>query len=61
MQAPPTGQPLSRSLNDIGFDGVLSFETAPVLTSFPEAMKPTVLRFIRDIGEYISDELEKSL
>ncbi len=35
--------------------------TAPVLTSFPEAMKPTVLRFIRDIGEYISDELEKSM
>ena len=50
-----------QALKDIGFDGVLSFETAPVLTSFPEAMKPTVLRFIRDIGEYISDELEKSL
>lgn len=35
--------------------------TAPVLTSFPEAMKPIVLRFIRNIGEYISDKLEKSL
>lgn len=41
-----------RGLRAIHFDQVLSFETAPVLSAFPEEMKPEVLRFIRQIGRY---------
>ena len=48
-----------RGLRRIRFDGVLSFETAPVLTAFPEAMKPDVLRFIADIGKYFWGEIKK--
>lgn len=40
-----------RGLKAIGFKGVLSFETAPVLTAFPEAMKEDVLGFIAKIGK----------
>ena len=35
------------------FDGVMSFETAPVLTAFPERMKQDVLSFIAKIGQYL--------
>jgi len=41
-----------RGLRAIQFNQVLSFETAPVLDSFPQEMKPQVLRFIAEIGEY---------
>ena len=41
-----------RGLKTIEFDGVLSFETAPVLTAFPEAMKEDALGFIAKIGKY---------
>lgn len=41
-------------LKNIHFDRVLSFETAPVLTAFPEEMKPQALRFIAEIGEYFA-------
>lgn len=41
-------------LRKIRFDKVLSFETAPVLTAFPEEMKAKTLRFIADIGEYFA-------
>lgn len=41
-----------RGLKAIDFKGVLSFETAPVLTAFPEAMKEDVLGFIARIGKY---------
>ncbi len=43
-----------RGLRNIGFDQVLSFETAPVLTAFPDGMKQEVLGFIADIGKYFS-------
>lgn len=46
-----------RGLKNIHFDGVLSFETAPVLTAFPEEMKPQALRFIAEIGEYIKNQI----
>ena len=36
----------------------LSF-TAPVLTSFPEQLKPQVLKLIADIGRYFIVEIEK--
>ena len=48
-----------RGLKKIKFDKVLSFETAPVLTAFPEEMKTTVLKFISDIGKYFSKEIAK--
>lgn len=41
-----------KGLKAIDFKGVLSFETAPVLTAFPEAMKEDTLGFIAKIGKY---------
>lgn len=46
-----------RGLRAIQFDGALSFETAPVLSSFPEIMKQDVLRFIAQIGSYFAEEI----
>lgn len=46
-----------RGLKKIGFDGVLSFETAPVLASFPEEMNMDVLSLIARIGEYFSEAI----
>ena len=39
-----------KGLRNIKFQGVLSFETAPVLTTFPDRMKADVLSFIAKIG-----------
>lgn len=47
-----------RGLRAIKFDKVLSFETAPVLTSFPDEMKQDALRFIARIGEYFISKLD---
>lgn len=47
-----------RGLQNISFQGVLSFETAPVLTAFPEVMKRDTLAFIARIGEYFAGRLE---
>lgn len=44
-------------LKAIKFDKVLNFETAPVLTSFPNVMKEDTLKFIANIGEYFKGEL----
>lgn len=46
-----------RGLRKISFDGVLSFETAPVLSAFPDRMKQDVLSFIAGIGEYFAGEI----
>ncbi len=43
-----------RGLKNIDFDGVLSFETAPALSVFPEIMKQEVLKFIANIGAYFA-------
>lgn len=43
-----------KGLKNINFDGVLSFETAPVLTSFPDEMKEDVLKMIYKTGIYLS-------
>ena len=48
-----------KGLRNIGFDKVLSFETAPVLTTFPQIMTPQVLSFIAGIGDYFRIEIEK--
>lgn len=44
-------------LKKIQYNGVLSFETAPVLTTFPDIMKQEVLGFIANIGRYFADEI----
>lgn len=46
-----------RGLKAIGFSGVLSFETAPVLSSFPEEMKEDTLAFIARIGAYFGSRV----
>lgn len=48
-----------RGLRNINFDKVLSFETAPVLTAFPDVMKADVLAFIANIGRYFGEALEE--
>lgn len=47
-----------RGLQDIRFQGTLSFETAPVLSAFPKAMKQDTLAFIARIGEYFAGEIQ---
>lgn len=39
-------------LKNIRYKGVLNFETAPVLTCFPDDMKEDILEFIGKIGRY---------
>ena len=46
-------------LKNIKFNGVLNFETAPVLTSFPLELKLETLEFISKIGKYFASEIEK--
>jgi len=50
-----------RGLRSIQYQGVLSFETAPVLSSFPEELKEDALNMIARIGEYFSKEIEKGV
>lgn len=45
-------------LKEIGYDGVLSFETAPVLDCFPGELKEDALQLIAKIGRYFADRLE---
>lgn len=47
-----------RGLKAAGFDGVLSFETAPVLKSFPKELRPQALHMIAEIGRYFAKQLE---
>jgi hypothetical protein len=47
-----------RGLRGIRFDKTLSFETAPVLDSFPQDMREEVLGFIARIGEYFAKKIE---
>ena len=44
-------------LKETGFDGVLSFETAPVLDCFPPELKEQALTMISGIGHYFSDRI----
>lgn len=47
-----------RGLRNIQFDKVLSFETAPVLTAFPEELRDESLKFIAKIGNYFAEKVE---
>lgn len=46
-----------QGLKEISFDGVLSFETAPILDCFPEELKDDVLHMIVRIGQYFSERM----
>lgn len=46
-----------RALRSIHFDGVLNFETAPVLNSFPEELRPEALHMIAAIGNYFAKRI----
>lgn len=46
-----------RGLQNIKFNKVLSFETAPVLDSFPKTMKLEALSFIACIGKHFEKQL----
>jgi len=47
-----------RGLKESGFEGTLSFETAPVLDCFPEGLREEVLRMIASIGRHFASEIE---
>lgn len=48
-----------RGLRTIGFGQVLNFETAPVLNSFPDAIKEDALAFLARIGNWFSQEITR--
>ena len=48
-----------RALKEIGFEDVLSFETAPVLDCFPVELKEDALHMIARIGEYFKTRIEE--
>lgn len=48
-----------RGLRNIAYKGVINFETAPVLQSFPVEMKSDVLRFIAKIGAYFAKRIDE--
>ncbi len=47
-------------LRKIKFDGVLNFETGPVLNSFPPELKRSAIEMIANIGKYFSSEISKT-
>lgn len=50
---------LLRGLRAIHYEGTLNFETAPVLTAFPDALQASALRVLADIGRYWAEEIRK--
>ena len=50
----------ARGLREIHFDGVLSFETAPVLKAFPETLKFEVLHLISSIGHDFKRQMDEN-
>lgn len=43
------------ALDDVGFDGTISFETFPCFNSFPPSVREEVLRTIHEIGKNLVD------
>ena len=48
-----------KGLRNVNFDGVLNFETGPVLNTFPPELKKAALEMIAKIGKYFSNEITK--
>ena len=49
-----------RGLREIHFDGVLNFETAPVLKAFPESLKFEALHLISSIGHDFKRQMDEN-
>ena len=49
-----------RGMREIHFDGVLSFETAPVLKAFPDALKFEALHLISSIGHDFKRQMDEN-
>ncbi len=47
-----------RALALAGYDGVLNFETSPVLKSFPEVLQDDALHLLARIGEYFGESIQ---
>ncbi len=52
-------QRIFEALAKIDFDGTISFETFPCVSSFPRGCEEEVLRTIYQIGCYFKDEIDK--
>jgi sugar phosphate isomerase/epimerase len=48
-----------KGLSAIGYDGVISFETSPVLKSFPPELREDALRLIYKIGCYFGEKVDE--
>ena len=48
---------LLRGLRAIHYEGTLNFETAPVLTAFPDGLQRVALHTLADIGRYWAKEI----
>ena len=48
-----------RGLRAIHYEGTLNFETAPVLTAFPEPLQMDAMQMLAKIGRYWAAEIEK--
>jgi len=51
-------QGIVHALRDVGYEGVLNFETHPCMRSFPEMLLFPALKTIHGIGEYLRSEME---
>lgn len=47
-------------LHDVGFDGVLSFETYHAVEYLPQELKPVMLSYIAGVGRYFQSVLTKA-
>lgn len=48
-----------RGLKDIGYKGVLSFESGRCMEGFPLELHPSVLKLTADIGKYFAKKIEE--
>lgn len=48
-----------KGLKEIGYKGVLSFETGRCMNGFPQELHPSVLKLTADIGKYFAKKIEE--
>lgn len=46
-----------RGLKEIGYQGILDFETNRCMAGFPEELHPSVLRLLADTGKYFAERI----
>ena len=49
-----------KGLREIGYKGVLNFETFRCMAGFPKELHPSVLHLLADMGHYFSKRIEES-